>query len=161
MLTRPAAPTGLTATAINERRVNLSWTDHSASETGFRVERKINAGDPWTAVGTVAANVTAFADTHVLENTTYTYHVLAFNAGGDSAPSNEASATTPPLTIPIAPSGLVAAALSATQVRLTWTDNSYNEDGFKIERKTGAAGVWARARARSCDSAWPLPAAGI
>ena len=152
VLTRPAAPTGLTATAINERRVNLSWTDHSASETGFRVERKINAGDPWTAVGTVAANVTAFADTHVLENTTYTYHVLAFNAGGDSAPSNEASATTPPLTIPIAPSGLVAAALSATQVRLTWTDNSYNEDGFKIERKTGAAGVWAQVGTAAADA---------
>ena len=144
VLTRPATPTGLTATAINERRVNLSWTDHSASETGFRVERKINAGDPWTAVGTVAVNVTVFADTHVLENTTYTYHVLAVNSGGDSAPSNEASVTTPPLTIPIAPSGLLATALSATQVRLTWIDNSYNEDGFKIERKTGAAGAWAQ-----------------
>ena len=152
VLTRPAAPTGLTATAINERRVNLSWTDHSASETGFRVERKINAGDPWTAVGTVAANMTAFADTHVLENTTYTYHVLAFNSGGDSAPSNEASATTPPLTIPIVPSGLVAAALSATQVRLTWTDNSYNEDGFKIERKTGAAGAWAQVGTAGADA---------
>jgi len=152
VLTRPAAPTGLTATAINERRVNLSWTDHSASETGFRVERKINAGDPWTAVGTVAANVTAFADTHVLESTTYTYHVLAFNSGGDSAPSNEASATTPALTIPIAPSGLLAAALSATQVRLTWTDNSFNEDGFKIERKTGAAGVWAQVGTAAADA---------
>ncbi|MGZ7066506.1 MAG: hypothetical protein ACXVI6_09125, partial [Candidatus Aminicenantales bacterium] len=41
-------------------------------------------------------------------------------------------------------SGLVAAALSATQVRLTWTDNSYNEAGFKIERKTGAGGAWAQ-----------------
>jgi len=152
VLTRPAAPTGLSATAINERRVNLSWTDHSASETGFRVERKINAGDPWTAVGTVAANVTAFADTHVLESTTYTYHVLAFNSGGDSAPSNEASATTPALTIPIAPSGLLAAALSATQVRLTWTDNSFNEDGFKIERKTGAAGAWAQVGTAAADA---------
>ncbi|MGA2533810.1 MAG: SBBP repeat-containing protein [Candidatus Aminicenantales bacterium] len=152
VLTRPAAPTGLTAAAINERRVNLSWTDHSASESGFRVERKINAGDPWAAVGTVTANETAFADTHVLENTTYTYHVLAFNSGGDSAPSNEASATTPPLTIPIAPSGLVAAALSATQVRLTWTDNSYNEDGFKIERKTGSAGAWAQVGSAAADA---------
>jgi hypothetical protein len=28
----------------------------------------------------------------------------------------------------------------AAQVRLTWTDNSNNESGFKIERKTGATG---------------------
>jgi hypothetical protein len=152
VLTRPAAPTGLTATAINERRVNLSWADHSASETGFRVERKINAGDPWTPVGTVAADVTAFADTHVLETTTYTYRVLAFNSGGDSAPSNEASATTPALTIPVAPSGLLATALSATQARLTWTDNSYNEDGFKIERKTGAGGAWAQIGIAAADA---------
>jgi hypothetical protein len=144
VLTRPAAPTGLTATAINERRVELAWIDHSGSETGFRVERKINVGDPWASVGTVAPNVTAFADIHVLETTTYTYRVLAFNSGGDSAPSNEASATTPALTIPIDPSGLLAAPVSATQVRLTWTDNSYNEDGFKIERKTGAGGAWAQ-----------------
>lgn len=152
VLTRPAAPTGLTATAINERRINLSWTDHSASETGFRVERKINAGDPWTAMGTVAANVTTFADIHVLEDTTYTYRVLAFNSGGDSAPSNEASATTPALTIPVAPSGLLAAPLSATQVRLTWVDNSYNEDGFKIERKTGAGGTWSQVGTAGADA---------
>lgn len=92
----------------------------------------------------MAANVTTYADTQVVEDTTYIYHVLAFNSGGDSAPSNEASATTPDLTIPAAPSGLQATALSATQARLTWTDNSYNEAGFKVERKTGAGGAWAQ-----------------
>ncbi len=70
--------------------------------------------------------------------------MLAFNAGGDSAPSNTATATTPALSIPVAPAGLQAAALSATSARLTWTDNSYNEDAFLVERKTGAAGVWAQ-----------------
>jgi hypothetical protein len=142
--TRPAAPTGLTATAVNERRVDLSWTDHSSSETGFRVERKVNAGDPWTAIATLGANVVAYSDTHVVETTTYTYHVLAFNDGGDSAPSNEASATTPALTVPAPPTGLGASALSASAVLLTWTDASYNEDLFKIERKTGAGGAWAQ-----------------
>ena len=144
VLTRPAGPTNLTATAVNERLINLAWTDNSASETGFRVERKLNAGDPWNAIGTVAANVTTYADTQVVEDTTYTFRVLAFNSGGDSAPSNEASATTPDLTIPAAPSGLQATALSATQARLTWIDNSYNEAGFKLERKTGAGGAWAQ-----------------
>jgi hypothetical protein len=152
ILTRPAAPTNLTATAVNERRINLSWTDHSASETGFRVERKVNAGDPWTTIGTVAANVTAYADTQVVENRTYTYRVLAFNSEGDSAPSNEAWATTPDLTIPVAPSGLQATALSATSARLTWTDNSYNEAGFKVERKTGAGGAWAQVGTAAADA---------
>ncbi|MGB9788236.1 MAG: fibronectin type III domain-containing protein [Dictyoglomus turgidum] len=41
----------------------------------------------------------------------------------------------PAVTKPSAPTNLVAEALSATEVRLTWQDNSNNEDGFKIERK--------------------------
>ncbi len=39
---------------------------------------------------------------------------------------------------PAAPSGLGASALSGTRVRLTWTDNSSNEQGFAIERKTSS-----------------------
>ena len=30
----------------------------------------------------------------------------------------------------------------AAQLTLTWTDNSTNEDGFKVERKTGSGGVY-------------------
>lgn len=152
VLTLPAAPTNLTATAVHERRVNLSWTDNSGGESGFRIERKIGSGN-WSTLTNVAANVTSYPDTGVVESTTYTYRVFAFNAGGDSAASNEATVTTPELTAPIAPSDLQAAALSATSVRLTWTDNAYNEDGFKIERKTGAAGTWAQVGTAGEDAA--------
>ena len=40
----------------------------------------------------------------------------------------------PPSTIPVAPSALLASALSSSQIRLVWTDNSPDESGFKIER---------------------------
>jgi hypothetical protein len=141
--TLPAAPTGLAAAVINERRVNLSWTDHSAGESGFRVERRVGAGS-WTALNLLAPDVAAYADTTVVEETTYQYRVLAYDAAGDSAPSNTASATTPALSIPLAPSGLQTAALSATEVRVTWVDNAFNEDGYRVERKTGAGGAWAQ-----------------
>lgn len=36
---------------------------------------------------------------------------------------------------PAAPSNLVAKTLSGTEIKLTWTDNSNNESGFKIERR--------------------------
>lgn len=39
---------------------------------------------------------------------------------------------------PTAPSGLTAARISSSQILLTWTDNSSNEQGFKIERRVGA-----------------------
>jgi hypothetical protein len=45
-------------------------------------------------------------------------------------------------TIIYTPYGLTAAVISSTQISLTWIDNSDNEDGFKIERKTGIGGVW-------------------
>jgi len=142
VLTLPAAPSNLTATAVHERRVNLSWADNSDGENGFRLERKVGGGS-WSTLTNLAANVTSYPDTGVVENTTYTYRVFAFNDSGDSASSNEATVITPELTPPIAPSDLQALALSATSVRLTWMDNAYNESGFKIERKTGAAGTWA------------------
>ena len=37
---------------------------------------------------------------------------------------------------PLAPNKLTAAITSSSSASLTWTDNSTNEDGFKIERKT-------------------------
>jgi predicted phage tail protein len=40
----------------------------------------------------------------------------------------------PPPPPPAAPSGLTATAVSSSQINLAWTDNSINEDGFKIER---------------------------
>jgi len=141
--TLPAAPMDLTATAINERRVDLAWADHSAGESGFRIEKKVGVAGSWTAINLVAPDVTTYSDTNVVESTTYSYRVYAYDNGGDSDPTNVASATTPALSIPIAPSNAVATALSATSARLTWTDNSYNEDGFRVERKTGAGGTWA------------------
>ncbi|HEX2642414.1 MAG TPA: matrixin family metalloprotease, partial [Thermoanaerobaculia bacterium] len=38
---------------------------------------------------------------------------------------------------PTAPTGLAAQAVSSTEVRLTWTDNASNEQGFRVERKVG------------------------
>ena len=37
----------------------------------------------------------------------------------------------------VAPSGLVASALSATQIRLRWQDDAGTEDGFRVERCAG------------------------
>ncbi len=51
-----------------------------------------------------------------------------------------AGPTTP---IPAAPSNATAAVVSASQINLGWQDNSTNESGFRIERKTGATGTWA------------------
>ena len=43
-----------------------------------------------------------------------------------------------------APSDLTATVFSATRIDLEWTDNSSNETGFIIERKTGVGGTWSQ-----------------
>src|SRR5207245_2666065 len=51
---------------------------------------------------------------------------------------NSASAPTSSPTQPAAPTSLTATTASSTQINPTWTDNSNNEDGFRIERCQGA-----------------------
>lgn len=92
----PAAPSGLTATIVNSGRVDLSWTDHSADETGFQLERKTGAGDFTQLGGNIAANVTSYSDTTVSADATYTYRVRAVSVNGASAYSAAASVTLPP-----------------------------------------------------------------
>ncbi len=139
----PAAPSSLTATAVSNSQINLSWSDHSNNETGFKIERKLTSGINFTQIDTVAAGVTSYASTGLTATTSYTYRVRAYNAGGPSAFSNQASDTTL-IDPPVAPSGLTATAVSNSQIDLSWVDNALTEDGFLIERKTGAGGSYAQ-----------------
>ena len=42
------------------------------------------------------------------------------------------------ITIPAGPAGLSVTELSSSSISIAWTDNSTDEDGFKIERCTGS-----------------------
>src|SRR5205085_418602 len=51
----PAAPTGFTAAAASSTQITLSWTDASANESGFTVERKTGATGAWSQVADLPA----------------------------------------------------------------------------------------------------------
>jgi hypothetical protein len=81
----PRAPINLTASfQVND--VTLSWGDRSNNEQGFRVFRRLGAGQ-FEEVGQTAAGVASFVDLD-LESGTWSYEVRAFNESGDSGPSN-------------------------------------------------------------------------
>jgi rubredoxin len=137
-ITAPTAPSGLTATTASSSQINLSWTDNSNNETGFKIDQATDSGftQNLTTV-TVGANVMTYNATGLSSNTTYYYRVRATNSAGDSANTSTANATTQDV-IPMAPSGLTATVVSVSQINLSWTDNSNNETGFKIDQATNS-----------------------
>jgi hypothetical protein len=131
----PAAPSALSASPGSSTQINLSWTDNSSNETGFKIERSGDGGANFAQIFLAGANATSYNNTGLTANTAYLYRVRATNGSGDSNFSNNAGATTLP-NPPVAPVGLLATAVSPSQIELTWTDNNSNEDGTRIERST-------------------------
>jgi cellulose 1,4-beta-cellobiosidase len=133
----PAAPTGLTATA-DDSQVSLTWTASSGAGS-YNVKRATVSGGPYAVIASGIAT-TNFADPTATNGTTYFYVVSAVNLGGESANSNEASATPMP-SPPAAPSGLTATA-GDSQVSLTWTASS-GATSYNVKRATVSGGPYA------------------
>ncbi len=90
-----------------DRHVNLSWST-VLGVTGYKVFSSTISGNYTTPATTVAGSVYSCDVTELINGTTYYFVVKASNAGGDSANSNEVSAT--PKTVPGAPSNITATA---------------------------------------------------
>lgn len=86
---RPAAPSGLSATAISCNEVELQWSDNSGGEEGYKIYRD------GTYIGQVGADVTSYNDVGVGESTSYSYYVKAFRGSISSSASNSANVSTP------------------------------------------------------------------
>lgn len=127
------APTNLTATAVSTSQINLAWTDNATNETGYTVERSSD-GATWSSLATLAAGSISYADGSLVAGTSYFYRVRAFNASANSDYSNVASTTT----VPTAPSGLTATAISSSRIDLSWSNVS-GETGYEIDRSPDGA----------------------
>jgi hypothetical protein len=130
----PAAPSATTAVPSNSHTVDVAWTDNSANEGGFRVERSLDAGASWAPVATTNANVTSLQDAGRASEQQVCYRIIAFSANGDSPPST--SRCTAP---PAAPNELAATAVNGSAVDLAWADHSAVEDGYEVDRSTDGA----------------------
>ncbi|GEM_PF-3053267 len=88
----PVPAETLQALTQSSSQIDLNWNDVSSTEDGFKVQRAPSSSGPWTTLITTAADATQYSDNSVSSGTAYVYRVLATNAGGDAAPSNEAFA---------------------------------------------------------------------
>ena len=90
----PSAPSNLNAKVISKSQIDLSWTDNSQNETGFKIERKKDTSGTYTQINTIGANITSYSDIGLSSGTLYFYRVRAYSNDGDSDYSNEVSAYT-------------------------------------------------------------------
>jgi len=93
----PQAPGDLMAVAVGGCEVILAWTECGAGGLGFRIERTDGTVSAclFSKIGETGTNVAAFRDGSVKPRTTYSYRVRAWNASGDSPPSNVVEVMTP------------------------------------------------------------------
>ncbi len=110
----PDAPTGVTATG-GDRSATVSWTaagDEGSPVTGYQV-----TASPGGATCTTAT--TSCVVPGLTNGTTYTFTVTATNGNGTGAASDPSNAVTP-ITVPDAPTDVVAEAGNASAT-VTWT----------------------------------------
>lgn len=132
----------------SEIQLNVSWTDKTSDEDGFKVYRCTYPDDStpctdFAYLDTVSAatgtdtSVTYSDLKEVVPGRTYRYHVTAFKNAAicpswetvPSAPiSNDNAKAT--VTSPV----LTAVTANTTQVNLNWTDGTASETGFKVQR---------------------------
>ena len=147
LLTAPGAPTGLTATANGQTKIDLSWnapsSDGGTAITGYRIEVSTNGRSWANQVNSTGSTSTRYSHTDLMAGSTRHYRVFAHNAVGTSAMSNVADATTdspPTASAPGAPTVLTATADGQTRIDLSWTapsdDGGASITGYRIEVST-------------------------
>ena len=151
------APSGTNAVARSYSQIDVSWIDNSSNESGFEVHRSTTGpSGSFALVASLAANVTSLGNTGLSGSTQYCYEVHAFRISGNtksySSFSNIACATTPAPPVPAAPSNAHAAPHQGRWIDVSWTDNSTNETGFRVERAPARSGPWASAGTPSLNT---------
>jgi predicted phage tail protein len=140
--TPPEAPSAFAAMAQTANTIRLTWMDNSMTEAGFSIDQSTMPDAGFVAITQTGANAVNFTPQTLSPGTTYYYRMRAFNLGGSSATLGPISATT--FIAPNAPTMADAGAIAATQMTITWQDNSADELGFRIERALAANGPYAQ-----------------
>ncbi|HEV2762243.1 MAG TPA: N,N-dimethylformamidase beta subunit family domain-containing protein, partial [Pyrinomonadaceae bacterium] len=122
----PGGPySGTTGTAVQFDGTRSSDPDGTIASYTW------NFGDGTTATGARPLKTYTTAGTYTVRLT------VRDNLNASHSATTTATITIPP---PNAPTALDATAISSSQIKLTWRDNSTGETGFKIERSTSSTG---------------------
>lgn len=136
----PTAPSGLAFTVSTKTAVRLTWKVSTDNEQVTRYDIYVNGEKTYS----VPENFFIVSGLDSL--IPYNFVVRAVDAAGNSsAASNQvtymkADAVRGPK--PGIPSGVAAAAIDYTQIKITWNDTITNETGFEVTRSTTDGGTY-------------------
>jgi uncharacterized protein (TIGR02145 family) len=124
--------TNISINALSDAAAQITWEDNCSFEKGYRIERESGSG--YELIVQTNENTTTYTDSSLNYDTNYTYRIAGFTSDNFSEWT-----TSPNMNVSFQePSSLIGIPISETQIYLTWTDNSGNEDGFRIERNTSS-----------------------
>ena len=134
------APYLISATALSDSSVSLSWRNNDAGSVGYLIQRKDSTETVYHFVDSVkTATQLTYTDLKNLQPLTlYTYQVIAYNATEVSDTSNSLQVTTLALTdIFKAPKISISGwhGETSTSLQISITDSSNCEIGYRIYRE--------------------------
>jgi len=127
------APTDLVPVGTG-LEIALGWIDRSLSETGYEVERAQGNG-PFSLIVALSVNASGWVDDSLAEDTRYRYRVRAVR-GLLASPWSAVVEATTPLFLPSSPGGLLAQAITPTQINLGWGPARGIVSQYEIERRS-------------------------
>jgi fibronectin type 3 domain-containing protein len=129
------APDTVTATAVTDTRISVSWTSVPGAFKYFVFQS--TAGGPFNFIGTVLEPSTSLLSTGLMPNTTYSYQIVAVDTGGaESPPSAPVSATTLAVD-PNIPTHVTATAVSSAEIDVSWSAVASAAKYFVFESQAG------------------------
>ncbi|MFT7507156.1 MAG: prepilin-type N-terminal cleavage/methylation domain-containing protein [Acidimicrobiales bacterium] len=140
----PVNPTGLAATAAEER-VTLNWSANSESDlAGYRVYRSGSSGGTYSSISGLL-NTSNFNSTGLTNGTMYYFLVRAEDTTGNvSGNSNIANARPMDVTPPAPPSSLSAVG-GTRQITLNWSNNTESDfSSYRVYRSNSSGGTYSQ-----------------
>ncbi len=138
----PSAPKNLKSFPLSPTSIILTWDEPTfnnniPSVTGYKIEYKIGSTSYTAVTADTKSTATSFIHEGLDSSKTYSYQVSAINSKGISNPST--SSVKPAATT--VPGGLIAAAISPTQIKLSWQppSNTFGQSisGYDIQKVFG------------------------
>ena len=93
VVTIPNAPTNLKGVISRSTQIDLTWTDNSDNEEGFKIERK-SGTDAYKLIATLNHNMMTYSDKSLVDPTNYSYRIFSYHQKGNSTHSNEINLAT-------------------------------------------------------------------